>query len=113
MSKYRTLEEVTEEYFKNYPQEIDSFLKESFMEYAKDGDSGILLSQLRIIARVKGVSTLAKEIGMTRQGLQKALSLEGNPRLDNIKAILQAMGYYLVPQKLDVEKMAKTSNWKL
>ncbi len=100
MSKYRTLEEVTEEYLRNHPEEIDDFLRESFAEYAKDGDSAILLSQLRIIARVKGISKISKEIGMTRQGLQKALSEKGNPRLDNIMAILQAMGYRLIPQKL-------------
>ncbi len=102
MKKYKTLEEVTEEYFKNHPEEIEDFLKEIFIEYAKDGDSAVLLSQLRVIARVKGISTIAKEIGMTRQGLQKTLSLKGNPRLDNIKAILQAMGYHLIPQKLDI-----------
>jgi len=37
---------------------------------------------------------------MTRQGLQKALSAKGNPRLDNINAIMQAMGYHLLPHRL-------------
>ena len=101
MRSYRTLTEVTEEYFINHPEEIDDFLQESFAEYAKDGDSAALLSQLRIIARVKGVSALADEVGITRQGLQKALSARGNPRLDNINAIMQAMGYSLMPQKLE------------
>jgi len=101
MPKYRTLEEVTEEYFVKHPKEIDNFLEESFAEYAGDGDSGSLLSQLRVIARVKGMSIIADEIGMTRQGLQKALSAKGNPRLDNINAIMQAMGYHLMPQKID------------
>ena len=100
MSKYRTLEEVTEEYFRKHPEEIDDFLRESFAEYAKDGDSAVLLSQLLVIARVKGISTIAEEAGMTRQGLQKALSWKGNLRLDNIKAILKAMGYHLMPEKL-------------
>ena len=102
MRKYRTLEEVAEEYFTNHPEEIDDFLKESFIEYAIDGDSAALLSQLRVVARVKGISDLAKETGMTRQGIQKALSSQGNPRLDNINAIMRAIGYYLMPQKLDV-----------
>lgn len=100
MTKYRTFEELTEDYFRLHPEEIDSFLAESFTEYAKDGDSAALLSGLRIIARVKGVSALAEEVGMTRQGLQKALSSKGNPRLDNIQAIMQAMGYQLMPQKI-------------
>ncbi len=100
MRKYRSLENITEEYFNNNPAEIDAFLTESFAEYAIDGDSAALLSQLRVIARVKGISSMANEVGMTRQGLQKALSSKGNPRLDNINAIMQAMGYHLVPQKL-------------
>lgn len=43
---------------------------------------------------------MANEIGMTRQGLQKALSAKGNPRLDSINAIMRAMGYQLMPQRL-------------
>lgn len=101
MREYRTLDEVTAEYFTQRPEEIDDFLREIFADYAEDGDSATLLSSLRVIARVKGVSTLADEIGMTRQGLQKALSAKGNPRLDNINAILQALGYQLMPQPLN------------
>ena len=101
MSRYRTLGEVTEEYFKERPEEIEVFLTENFEEYARDGDSAALLSALRIVARVKGVSAMADEIGMTRQGLQKALSAEGNPRLDSISSIMRAMGYRLIPQKVE------------
>lgn len=101
MRNYRTLEEVTEEYFIKHPEEIEDFLRITFEEYAKDGDSASLLSELRVIARVKGISRMAEEIGMTRQGLQKALSSKGNPRLDNVNSIMQAMGYQLMPQKRD------------
>lgn len=98
MSSYRTLEEISVEYFSQHSEEIDAFLHEIFADYAADGDSAALLSALRIIARVKGISTLAEKVGMTRQGLQKALSAKGNPRLDNINAIMHALGYQLMPQ---------------
>jgi len=101
MSDYRTLDDVTVEYFSQHPEEIDAFLTEIFADYNQDGDSAVLLSALRIIARVKGVSTMAAEVGMTRQGLQKALSAKGNPRLDNINSIMRAMGYQLMPYRLD------------
>lgn len=101
MPKGRTLQEYTEQYFTNHPEEIDDFLKESFEEYAKDGDSTALLSQLRVIARVMGITNIAATTGMSRQGLQKALSAKGNPRLDNINAIMVAMGYHLMPHKMD------------
>jgi len=101
MSKYRTLEEISAEYFSEHPEEINDFLNEIFSEYAEDGDSAVLLSALRVIARAKGLSSMAEEIGMTRQGLQKALSIKGNPRLDNINAIMRAMGYQLMPYRLE------------
>ena len=101
MTDYRTLDQITVEYFVQHPEEIDEFLQEAFADYAQDGDSATLLSALRIIARVKGVSTMAEEVGMTRQGLQKALSAKVNPRLDNINAIMRAMGYQLMPHRLE------------
>ena len=101
MINYRSLEDVTAEYFNEHPEEIDAFLAETFADYAQDGDSATLLSALRIIARVKGISAMADEVGMTRQGLQKALSSKGNPRLDNINAIMRAMGYQLMPHPLE------------
>jgi probable addiction module antidote protein len=101
MVDYRSLEDVTTDYFAEHPEEIDAFLAETFADYAQDGDSATLLTALRIIARVKGISTMAEEIGMTRQGLQKALSAKGNPRLDNINAIMRALGYQLVPYRLE------------
>jgi HTH-type transcriptional regulator / antitoxin HigA len=101
MSEYRSLNEISSEYFERHPEEIDTFINEIFAEYAQDGDSSVLLSALRVVARVKGLSTIADESGMTRQGLQKALSAKGNPRLDNINAIMRAMGYQLAPRPLD------------
>jgi len=100
--KLRTFDQVDEEYFKDHPEEIEDYLKICFEEYAKDRCTPALLSSLRMIARVKGVSTLAEETGMSRKGLQKALSEDGNPRFENINAIMQAMGYRLTAEKLDM-----------
>jgi HTH-type transcriptional regulator / antitoxin HigA len=96
----RTLDEFTEVSFREHPDEIDDYLTEIFQDYTEDNDTGALLASLRVIARVRGMSTVAELAGMTRQGLQKALSDEGNPRLGNVTSIMKAMGYYLVPQKL-------------
>ena len=100
MTSYRTFADVTVEYFSRHPEEVDDFLYEIFADYAEDGDSATLLSALRIIARVKGITNMAEEVGMTRQGLQKALSVKGNPRMDNVNAIMHALGYQLMPQPL-------------
>lgn len=100
MRKLRKLDEFTEAYFREHPEEIDDYLTEVFADFTKDGDTGALLAALRVIARVRGVGEMAEQIGMSRQGLQKALSDDGNPRFGNITAIVRAMGYQLVPQKL-------------
>ena len=73
-----------------------------FEEYAQDGATAALLSSLRMVARVKGISALAEETGMTRNGVQKALSEDGNPRFENINAIMHAMGYRLIPEKFEM-----------
>ena len=85
---YRSLDEVETEYFREHPDEIDAYIDEIFEEYAAVGDMAALLASLRIIAKVKGVAELASQIGITRQGLQKALSSKGNPGLKNIKKTL-------------------------
>jgi probable addiction module antidote protein len=101
VSTYRTIQEVEEAYLRQHPDEIESYLTVLFEEYAKDGDTTALLSSLRIVGRVMGVSRLAASAGLSRKGLQKVLSGEGNPRFESVMAILHAMGYRLVPQKLD------------
>ncbi len=100
MRKLRTLDEVEEEYFHDHPDEVEDYLNVIFDEYAKDRDIGALLSSLRVITRVKGITATAEAAGMTRKGLQKALSQTGNPKFESMNAILQAMGYRLTPQKL-------------
>ncbi len=100
MRKLRTLDEFTEGYFRDHPEEIDDYLTEIFQDFAEDNDTGVLLASLRVIARVRGVSDMAAQIGMSRQGIQKALSEDGNPRLGNVTSIMKAMGYCLIPQKL-------------
>ncbi len=103
MRKYRTFDQVEEEYYREHPEEIDSFLTVTFEEYAKDNDTGALLSALRMISRVKGVTTTIEAAGMSQKELQKALSELENPLFENVNAILHAMGYQLVPKALAMD----------
>ena len=100
MKNYRTFNEVEESYFRDHPEEVDDYINLIFEEYAEDGNTGALLSSLRVLSRVKGVSKIAEESGLSRKGVQKALSENGNPALSSINAIMHAMGYRLTPQKL-------------
>jgi probable addiction module antidote protein len=100
MSNYRTIREVEEEYLRNHPDELDEYLTVLFDEYAENSDTSALLASLRVVGRVKGLSHLAEVSGLSRQGVQKALSENGNPQFGSVNAILHAMGYRLTPQKL-------------
>ncbi len=54
MRKFRTLDEFTEQYFRDHPEEIDDYLAEIFQEYSEDKDARTLLASLNILARVQG-----------------------------------------------------------
>ena len=101
MKTYRPFTDVEESYFRDHPEEMDDYIAILFEEYAKDGDTKALLSSLRVLGRVKGLTKLAEETGLSRKGIQKALSEEGNPEFASINAIMHAMGYKLTPQKLE------------
>jgi probable addiction module antidote protein len=100
MKNYREIGEVEEQYLRDHPEEVDDYINVLFDEYAESGDTAALLSSLRVVSRVKGVSKIAEVSGLSRKGVQKALSENGNPQFSNINAILHAMGYRLAPQKL-------------
>ena len=67
------------------------------LEEAPD-DAALLAAALGDIARARGMMGLAKETGLTREGLYKALSMEGNPSLGTVLKVLKALGLKLTPQ---------------
>ncbi len=100
MRDYQTFDEMEEEYFVRHPDEIDDYIGIIFEEYTNDGDVGALLASLRRVVRYKGVSETSRETGISRNGIQKALSRDGSPKFESVAAILKAIGYCLVPQKI-------------
>ena len=70
---------------------------EACMEEAGD-DPVFIAVALGNIARAHGMVRLAKETGITREGLYKALSAEGNPSLGTVLKVLKALGLKLTPQ---------------
>ena len=102
MRKLRTLDAVEADYLRDHPEEMEEYMSVIFEEYARDGNTGSLLSSLRTMSKVKGITTTARESGLSRKGLQKALSEKGNPKFESINAIMHALGYRLSPRKLDM-----------
>lgn len=100
MRNYRSISDITEEYLRDHPDEIDDYISILFEEYAQDGDTAALLSALRTVIRIKGVSLVAETSGLSRKGVQKALSEDGHPKFESINTIMHAIGYRLTVQKL-------------
>lgn len=67
------------------------------MEEAGD-DPAFIAAALGNIARARGMVQLAKDTGMTREGLYKALSAEGNPSLGTVLKVMKALGMKLTTQ---------------
>lgn len=64
---------------------------EAVMEEAGD-DPACIARALGIVARARNMTALADEIGMSRVGLNKALSGEGNPTLATLMKVTKALG---------------------
>jgi probable addiction module antidote protein len=67
------------------------------MDEAGD-DAAFIAAALGDVARARGMSQLAKETGLGRESLYKALSGEGNPSFGTILKVMHALGLKLQPQ---------------
>lgn len=59
------------------------------------GDSAFIAHALGVVARARNMSQLARDTGLTREGLYKALSDEGNPSFGTVLKVVNALGYRL------------------
>ena len=69
-------------------EEIAAYL-EAVME---EGDPALIAAALGDIAKALNNSQLARDVGMSREGLYKALSGEGNPTFSTITKVAKALG---------------------
>ena len=59
------------------------------------GDGSLIRAALNDIARAQNMSLLARDAGMSREGLYKALSENGNPSFATVMRITRALGMQL------------------
>ena len=62
------------------------------------GDGSLIRRALSSIARARGMSQLARDTGLAREGLYKALSPEGNPEFATVMKVIKALGLKLGAQ---------------
>ncbi len=59
-----------------------------------------IIHAFSVIARAKNMSQLAKDSGLTREGLYKALSPDSNPTFATVTKVARALGFKLTVQPL-------------
>jgi len=68
----------------------------AYLEAAlEENDPALIAAALGDIARAKGMSQIARQTGLGRESLYKALSPEGNPEFATILKVLNALGLQL------------------
>jgi probable addiction module antidote protein len=59
------------------------------------GNAPYFAHALGVIARARGMTGVAREAGVTREALYKALSEDGDPRLTTLLSVVRALGIKL------------------
>jgi len=68
----------------------------AYLEAAlEEGDAAVVAAALGDIARAKGMTGVAREAGLGRESLYKALSPGGNPAFDTVLKVVRALGLKL------------------
>ena len=75
------------------PEEMAAYL-DAWLAEAPDDAAGIARA-LGDIARAKGMTQVAKDAGMSRESMYKALSSEGNPSFATVLKVARALGVTL------------------
>ncbi len=75
------------------PEEMAAYLEACFEE--ANGDAAFIAKALGNIARAKGMAQVARDSGLSRESLYKALSGERSPDFDTILKVVGALGLTL------------------
>ncbi len=86
---------------KTRPWDVAEHLKTAedmaaYLEAAlEEGDPALIAAAIGDIARAKGITRIARETGLGRESLYKALSPEGNPEFATVLKVMRALGLKL------------------
>jgi probable addiction module antidote protein len=72
-------------------EEMAAYLEAAFEE----GEPALVVQALGTIAKARGMSQIARETGLGRESLYKALSLGGNPEFATVIKVIRALGIRL------------------
>jgi len=92
MPKTLTTSYDTAEYLKTN-EDMAQYLEACFEEAGDD--AAFIAKALGNIARARGMTQLARDTGLAREGLYKALSENGNPEFATVMKVIKALGLKL------------------
>lgn len=79
--------------FLKSPEEMAAYLDACLEE--DTGDGVLIRAALNDIARAQGMTQVARDAGLGRESLYKALSSTGNPEFATIMKVMKALGLRL------------------
>jgi probable addiction module antidote protein len=79
------------------PEGIAAYLEAAL----EDGDPKLIAAALGDIARARGMSQLARDTGLARESLYRALSPDGNPAFGTVLKVLRTFGVRLEARPID------------
>jgi probable addiction module antidote protein len=69
-------------------------------------DPAFIADALGVVARARGMSEIARESGLSRESLYRALSPEGNPEFNTILRVVRSLGLRLSTTPIEERKIA-------
>ena len=74
-------------------EDVRYYLEACFEE--DPGDGSLIRAALNDVARAQNMARLSRDVGMSREGLYKALSEDGNPSFATVLRVIRALGMQL------------------
>jgi len=75
------------------PEAVAEYLATAF----ESGEHAVIADALGVVAKARGMTQLARETGLARPALNRALSPDGHPEFETVLKVLRALGVTLKP----------------
>jgi probable addiction module antidote protein len=84
------------------PEAVSEYLAAAF----ESGQHAVIADALGVVAKAFGMSQLARDTGLARPALYRALSPDGRPEFETVLKVLRALGVTLKPIVADETRRA-------
>jgi len=74
------------------PEAVADYLSEAF----ETGDDEFIAQAIGTVARAQGMTSVAKNAGVSRENLYRALNAGGRPEFGTVMKVLDALGVQLI-----------------